>query len=1029
MIKTIYQKCSLLLLIFFVGILSEQAWAQATYQVSGTVLDELNSPLPGVNIIKKGINKGGVISDLDGNFTIKNLSGKTVLMFSYMGYIKKEVTVTPGTSDIKVSLVPDASNLDEVVVVGMGTQRKVSVVGAISNVKPSELNAPSTSVTNMLAGVVPGIIAVERTGEPGQDVSEFWIRGISTFGANASALVLIDGIEGNLNDLDPADIESFSILKDASATAVYGVRGANGVVIVTTKSGQEGKTKITWRSSVSLSYSPRLPEYLRAYDYAKLANEARAVTGMKPLYDSTEMEIIKNQLDPELYPDVNWQEEILKDFTYNHQHYLNVSGGGKIARYFISMGATFKDAVFKQDKINKYNTNVNWGKYNFRAKVDVNVTSSTVLGLSIDGTIVDEQAPGWGNNGQLWGSQVNLTPLAVPVRYKDGTLPAYGTDGWLISPYILLNMTGYKKTNRSTMNVNMNLQQNFGKWIKGLSARGMFSYFNNNVHTTIRKKQPNAYKASGRYNDGSLMLQRTIVEQPLSFETTASANRRYYFESQLNYNRVFNEDHRVGALLNYYMQTAEKTDVDNEIAAIPERYQALAGRITYSFQDTYLIEGNIGYTGSENFAPGKQFGIFPSIAAGWVLTNYEFMRKNVKFLNNLKLRLSYGEVGNDRIGGRRFPYQTLVNANSVPGTWGYGGVTEGQIGADNLHWEVAKKYNLGIDFELFKGKIGGTVDIFRDTRDNIFQERVMIPVETGLVTNPFTNVGRMRSSGVDGNIFWNQKINKKNSFTIRANMTYATNKVVHWDENILKYPYLYKSGYSHNSLRGLIAMGLFKDQEEIKSSPKQNYGEARPGDIRYKDVNGDGVINDDDKVIIGRSNVPEIQFGLALEYKYKNWTFSTLFNGSANTNVFMGGSGYYPFINGATGNILTIVNDQKNRWTPAWYSGDPSTENPNATFPRMTYGPGSAGGNNYQRSTFWMRNGSFIRWQNLDISYRFDSNKYFEKVGLTNVTLQFVGRNLGTLDNIKIWDPAQVGGNGVEYPIQRTFSFQLTANF
>lgn len=1025
--KTLYTKITLCLFFLWIGGMMQESYAQqAQIEVGGVVIDELGEPLPGANITIKGNEEVGTISDIDGKFSLKSLAPNTTLVVSFMGYQTQEIVVKKTNYNLQVTLVPNSEALDEVVVVGMGTQRKVSVVGAVTTIEPAAITAPSTSITNMLGGVVPGIIAVGRSGEPGNDISEFWIRGISTFGANSSALVLIDGIEGNLNDVNPSDIESFSILKDASATAVYGVRGANGVVLITTRSGEEGPAKVTWKSSVTLSYSPRMPEYLNASDYATLANEARVVSNMDPLYSPTELEIIKNQLDPDLYPNVNWQDVILKDYTFNHQHYMNISGGGKAARYFVSVGGTFKDAIFNQDKVNKYNTNVRWAQYNFRGKVDMNLTPSTIMGLALDGVIVDSRGPGYGSdNSSLWASQANLTPLTVPLRYSNGQLAAYGNTGENISPYVLLNHMGYKKSNRTTLNINLTLRQDFDKWIKGLSARGMFSYYNNNTHDTTRQKNPDLYKAIGRANDGSLMTQHTVQASNLSFGTAAGAQRRYYFEGQVTYDRIFNEVHRVGGLLHYYMQSSETTLATDEISSIPERYQALSSRLTYSYKDTYFVEGNLGYTGSENFEPGRQFGWFPAIALGWLPTQYEFMKQHLPWLNHFKIRASYGEVGNDRIGNRRFPYLTLINFNNS-GRWGSGGLTESQIGADNLHWEVAKKYNLGFDFQLFNDKIGGTIDFFRDTRDNIFQERQMMPVEVGVVTNPYTNVGRMRSEGIDGNIYWNQRINDDNSFTVRANMTYAKNKVIHWDQASFRYPYQSYSNVQYGIQRGLIAMGLFANEDEINSSPKQTFGEVRPGDIRYKDVNGDGKIDADDEVPIAYSNVPEMQYGFALEYRWKRLTVSALFTGVGKVNFLYGGTGFYPFVGEETGNVLSIVNDQRNRWTPAWYSGDPSTENPNARFPRLTYGPNQ---NNNRASTFWLADGSYLRWKSLDISYRLGTNKYLSRVGISDLVLQFVGQNLAVWDSVKLWDPEQASSNGAVYPLQRTFSLQLTATF
>lgn len=1016
----------LVLLLFTVNLV-----AQNTISVSGNVIDEKGESLIGASVILKKDRSQGVITDFEGNFTLKGVTLGDILVFSYIGYSPKEVQVTSSQEQMKVTLEPDQKSMYEVVVVGREIQRKISVTGAVTNVKGTQVNAPGTTISNMLGGVVPGIIAMTRSGEPGQDMSQFWIRGISTFGANASALVLIDGIEGNINDIDAADVESISVLKDASATAVYGVRGANGVVLITTKSGEAGKLKIMARSNVTLSYSPRKPKYLGAYDYARLANEARLSSDMDPLYSDTEMEIIKNGLDLDLYPDVNWQDEILKDFTINHQHYTNVSGGGDIARYYISLGALMKSAVFKQDKVNVYDTNVRWNRYNVKAKVDANITKSTIIAVNVDATIVDNSAPGYGDdNNALWAAQANMTPLTVPLRYSNGLLPGYGKNGYDMSPYVLLNHTGYKTNNRTTTNINVDLKQDFSSIhhsLKGLTGKVLFSYHNNSVHAIRRRKTPNTYKAYGRYNDGSLMLERTNTQQDMAVGETKSVNKRTYFETQLNYEKSFKDIHRITGMLHYYMQSEQATvDQDiNAIKVIPKRYQALSARATYGLKDTYFLEGNLGYTGTENFQPGHQFGVFPSISAGWIPTQYEFVQKAIPALTHFKIRGSYGEVGNDKIQNEvRFPYLTIVDFTGG-GVWG-SGITENRIGADNLEWEVAKKYNLGFDFGLLNGKIEGSVDIFKDTRDNIFQERQMMPAEVGVVTNPYTNVGRMRSGGIDGHISYNHTFNNENSFTVRANLTYAYNKIVHWDQDITKYPYMSYSGYIAGLNRGLVALGLFKDEDDIQASPKQTFGVVRPGDIKYKDVNGDGKINDEDIVPLKNSNTPQMQYGLALEYRHRNWIFSALFEGVGKTNYFYQGAGFYPFAGGEIGNVLSIVGDQENRWTPREISGDPSTENPNARFPRLTYGSSA---NNNRNSTYWLANGAYLRFKSLDISYRINSNPYFEKIGLNSLIIQFVGNNLATWDSVKLWDPGQATGNGGSYPVQRTFSLQLTANF
>ena len=1032
--KTLYFKLTLCFFLLLAGNATQGIWAQQEpIQIAGIVLDEHGDPLPGANISVKGKEKTGTITDMDGNFSMKSLAPKTTLIVSFMGYKSKEIVVAQTDKKMRISLEPDSESLDEVVVVGMGTQRKVSVVGAVTSVNPAAISAPSTSVANMLGGVVPGIIAVDRSGEPGQDVSEFWIRGISTFGANQSALVLIDGIEGNLNDLDPSDIESFSILKDASATAVYGVRGANGVVLVTTRSGQEGRTKVTWKSSMTLSYSPRMPEYLEAYDYASLANEARVVSNMDPLYSPTELEIIKAGLDNDLYPNVNWQKEILKDVTINHQHYLNVSGGGKVARYFVSVGGTFKDAIFKQDKVNKYNTNVKWAKYNFRAKVDMNLTSSTIMGLAMDGAIVEDRAPGFGtNNDALWAAQAYLTPLTVPLRYSNGMLPAYGKNGEQISPYILLNHTGFKKGNRTTMNINFTLRQDFGKWIKGLTARGMFSYNNNNIHNVVRSKMPDLYKAFGRYNDGSLMTQRTVSASNIQFAKSAASDRRYYFESQLAYERLFNQEHRVTGLIHYYMQSTETTEANDEISSIPKRYQALSARATYSYKDAYLIEGNVGYTGSENFEPGKQFGLFPAIALGWIPTQYEFMQNHAGWLNFLKIRASYGEVGNDVLDGRRFPYVSLIDTDDG-GSYSFGefGTNRVQayriktLGTPNLTWEIAKKYDVGVDFSFFNGKISGALDWFLDKRDDIFMQRKHMPLTTGLADQtPMANVGKMKSYGWEGNIGFTQSIGQVN-LQLRANFTYQTTDIIDKDEAANELWYKMDKGFQLNQSRGLIALGLFKDQDEIDRSPKQTSNRPiLPGDIKYKDVNGDGVINDDDIVPLGYREVPGLQYGVGLSANWRNWNLSVLFQGTGKCDFFIGGNGPHAFRSERYGNILQAMVDG-NRWIPKEISGTTATENPNADWPLLTYGNND---NNNRKSTFWLYERKYLRLRNVEVSYDFPQT-WTRKFFVSNLRLGFVGQNLLTWAPFKMWDPEGTREDGSNYPINKTFSCYLQISF
>lgn len=1007
-------------------------FAQADLTAAGLVMTENGEEVIGATVTLKENPGKGVITDMDGRFKMGGIEKGQTLMISYIGYETYEIKVKKTDERMRIVLKEIVSDLDEVVVVGHATQRKISVVGAVSNISVKDLNVPATSVSNMLGARVPGIISVTRSGEPGKDFSEFWIRGISTFGASSSALVLIDGVEGDLNLLDPEDIESFSILKDASATAVYGTRGANGVVLVTTKKGIAGKLKVNVKANVGLSYSPRMPEYVGAYDYATLANEAAVTRGMNPVFTDVDMALFKNGMDPDLHPDINWRDIILKDYTWNQQYHLSASGGGQVARYYLSLGILNKEAIFKQDKsANKYDTNVNYKQYNFRANIDVNMTKSTILTLGLETVLVNQNFPGYGDNSDvMWQAAANLTPVRVPLVYSTGEYPAYGTNNSEISPYVLLNHTGYRTFYCNTSNLNLSLRQDLSFLTKGLSATALFNFHSNGRAWTAREKMPALYYADGRNRDGSLNLVKRVNTKEQGYWGSEEVDRKYYFEARANYERVFNSDHRVSGLLHYYMEDYVNSKFKSLLTAIPKRYIGLSGRFTYSYKDTYLLEGNIGYTGSEAFEKGQKFGVFPAISLGWIPTQYEIVRKALPFLNYLKFRGSYGEVGNDKLtwdDSVRFPYLTLMGYGGA-GPWNSGlGITETQVGSNNLRWEKASKTNFGIDMKLFDDRIDMTVDFFRDIRSGIYQQRASTPAEMGLVTLPWANVGKMKSWGVDGHIAYTQPFNEDTYLTVRANLTQSKNEILEYEEVIMRYPYQSAVGYQWGINRGLIALGLFENEEDVKNSPRQTFESVvLPGDIKYKDINGDGVIDDADNVPLEYSNTPQIQYGFAAEFNWKNWNLSVLFEGTARMKYFVGGNGYFPFAGKEMGNILNMVAVQKNRWTSADVSGDATTENPDAKFPRLTYGNNA---NNNRNSTFWLRDGSYVRLKNVQLSY-VTRAKFLQKIGIEDARLSLIGENLYLWDKgDKIFDPTQASANGAKYPIQRTFTLQCNLKF
>lgn len=1020
--KTIINSLFLLLLAGMLG--SAQAQRPGgDYLIMGTVMEENGAPLPGVNISVKGTSHGA-ISNVDGRFNLEGVAHGDTVLFSFVGFRIYEMIVTESRTRLKIALEADIDELDQVIVVGHGTQRKITTTGAITSIDVADLQVPAVSLSNMLAGRVPGIIGLSRSGEPGNDYSEFWIRGISTFGANASALVLIDGVEGNINDIDPVDIESFSVLKDASATAVYGVRGANGVVLITTKRGKAGELKVNVKANRTYTECARLPEYVDAGSYAQLANEAREVRGLKEKYTDVEISLFDTGLDPDLYPNVNWRDIILKDHSYYGQYNLNISGGGTNARYYISLGYQNKDGIFKQDNsANKYDVNVNYHKYNFRSNVDMDLTRTTRLSLNLEDIIAEQNSPGYSdNNDALWSAQANLSPVTVPVKYSNGQLAAYGSTGNQITPYVLLNYTGYRRTSRNTVNLKMRLTQDLAFLLPGLEASGLFSWTYYGEHLSGRNKMPDLYYASGRQNDGTLITRETVSGTDASYWQSAYIARSLYFEGQLNYSRLLGDQHRITGLLHAYRQDERNTEGSDYDSVIPVRYQALSGRATYSYKDTYLVELNGGYSGSENFKPGEQYGFFPAFSVGWVPTQYQWTKGNLPFLNYLKLRASWGKVGNGSTD-ERFPYLSLMNYGT--NDWGQS-VTEGKVGVDNLKWETTTKYDVGIDAKFFRSRFDLTVDGFLSEANDIYQQRVTIPYEVGAAESPWVNAGSMRSWGADGNLSYMQPFSAGISLTVRGNFTFSRNKVTHWEQTGINYPYQSYTDVPYGVHRGLIALGLFTDEEDIAGSPEQTFmSNYLPGDIKYKDVNGDGIVDGDDEVPLDYSNVPRLEYGLAAELIWKSWSLSVFFTGQDQVSYFLGGDGYYPFNGEEEGNILTIVANQSNRWTPASYSGTTATENPNARFPRLTYGENA---NNNRNSTFWLADASFLRFKNAEVAYRFNES-WLARYGVSAATLSFTASNIAVWDDVKLWDPEQASANGAVYPLQRTYTLQLNVSF
>ncbi len=1029
-----YIVCTLwLLLSLCLGLSAQQK--NDKFTIKGTVYDETNTPIPGVAVYLKDEISIGTISDNDGKFSIR-ASRNDMIVFSFVGYEKVEYLVTEEKKDVKIKISETKQQLDEVVVVGLGKQRKISNVAAVSSIEVKDLQQPAASIANMLGGRAAGVISMQTNGEPGKNLSEFWIRGIGTFGANSSALVLIDGLEGNMNSIDPGDVESFSILKDASATAVYGVRGANGVVLITTKRGESGKLNITGRSNFTLSHLKRVPHYLRAYDYANLANEARLVRGESAIYSDVEMDIIKNHLDPDIYPDVSWQDEVLKNNSFKQSYYVSARGGARAARYFLSLGGSKETAAYKYDKKSPYSNNVGYSTYSYRANIDLELSPSTNLYFGSNGYLSVQNNPGVASTDYIWQAQAQLNPLLLPVKYSNGQLPASGSAGNMMSPVVMINNMGRRTDQEYDGEYTFELKQDFSKLMQGLKFRIQGAYNMNNYFSERRLIQPALYQAVGRDKNGELITIERVQQGTVSYGNSTNQYRKYHMESTVNYDRTFGKDHNVTGLIYYYMSDEKRaSDGWSNLSAIPLRYQGLSSRITYGYKDIYLVNFNFGYTGSENFQPGHQFGFFPSIAVGWVPTGYEYVKNNMRWLDFLKFRASYGSVGNDQISSKRFPYLTMVSSTyaSPWGSNGVEGVSESTVGADNLKWEKATKADFGIEGRLFKDKIKFVVDFFKDKRDGIFMQRIQVPDYVGLVSLPYGNVGKMVSYGADGNASYTHAINKDMNFTVRGNFTFSKNDVKNWEEANPKYPYQEAAGYPLGTIRGYHAVGLFKDQNDVDNSPTQ-FGTVMPGDIKYRDVNGDGQINSDDMTPLSYSTYPLLMYGFGGEFQYKNFSIGVLFKGTGKTDFYHvgysgNGSGYVPFFNGVYGNVLTLANDPSSRWIPKEYAAkygiDPKlAENPNARFPRLTYGYNT---NNYQLSDFWKGNSRYIRLQEVTINYNLKGS-WLRKASISSIDLQLVGNNLCVWDKEKLVDPEQAYKNGEVYPIPATYVFQMYIN-
>lgn len=1019
---------------------------QQKHTITGTILTgDTNEPAIGATVYLRN-STIGTVTDVNGKYsiTVEGIGG--VLEFSYIGYKKQEVAVT-GQTTIDIVLQPDTEVLEEVVVVGYGSQKKESVVGAISTLDVTKLTVPGSSISNALAGQLSGIVAMSRSGEPGKNsAADFYIRGVSSFKGTSTPLVLVDGIERDLDLVDTDDIASFSILKDASASAVYGVRGANGVILITTKKGAVGKPQVNVRTEFGFTQPTKRPKMLGSAEWAELYNEAYG----SQYYSADDIEKYRTNADPDLYPNVDWFDALFDDMAANQRVNLNITGGSDIVKYYVSGAFYNESSIYKNaGNIYGYNPSIRYNKFNFRANVDLNLTKSTVVNFNLANIYEKSFGPGYGDtDADIWSYTFMTSPNAFPVQYSDGTLSGPSTDSGN-NPWNMLAHSGYREQFWNSAQSLIGVTQDIGAlWepLKGLTANIKFSWDAWNTTLQRRSKIESFYHARGRAEDGSLIYDDNngdgiwdpvhTGDGSLSFLIGRSGTMTRYLEGSLTYNRVFNDIHRVGALLLYNQKIHTNTQAGSGDDALPYKNQGLAARATYAFKDTYFAEVNLGYNGSENFARGHRFGFFPAVAIGWMMSNEKWFQPATKVIDMLKLKASYGKVGNDDIGGqRRWVYEsTIVNS----GSWYYGntgsqggtGIRIGEV--ENLYasWEEALKINAGIEFSLFN-KVRVQADYFREERSGIFLQRAGLPAIVGVSTIPYVNIGETLNQGFDATIEYTHQVNKDLMLTARGNFTYNRNELLNNDEPDWEYKYQNKIGKpfgSGGSLQpfGLVALGLFESQEEIDNSPVQNFGEYRVGDIKYQDINGDGIIDSQDQIAIGYTNLPEITYGFGATAQYKGWDVNIFFQGVARTSFFLNGSSIRtPF---SSGNLeRAAINEDV--YGNVWMSTNTPEQNANVTYPRLSMGSGGAGAsNNAQASTWWLRDGSFLRLKSLEIGYSLPKT-LLQKTFIKSLRFYLAGNNLLQFSPFKLWDPEKGSSDGSGYPLNRMFSVGFNANF
>ena len=1014
-------------------LLSMGASAQEKITVTGTVVDGTGETIIGASVMEVGTTNG-TVTDFDGNFKLQVKNENAQIRISYIGFTTKTVKVSRNPMNITID--EDNKTLTEVVVVGYGAQKKESVIGAISQVSSKDLlSTPAANVTQAIAGKIPGVVTTQTSGAPGMDDATINIRGRATFAGDGSPLVMVDGVERAFSQVAPDDIESISVLKDASATAVYGVRGANGVILVTTKRGKEMKPEVSFTGNFMWGTATRKPNYLNSYDSVTLLEEALKNDGLPSQYSAADLEMYRKSCNGELtgadallYPNVDWYDEVLNDWAPSQRYNVSVRGGTKRMRYYVSGEMYNQSSLVKNLSTDEYgnSSSPGYNRYAFRANMDFFLSKDLTFSVNFGTRFENRHGSNTNESSTYYDvfAYVNHTPgWLFPVSYEvqngDETKTLYGGNANFQNNIVAaLSKGGFYKGTNTISEINLIADYKMDWLTEGLSVKGMVSFDYDSYYRKTFGRTYATYELNDRDNYMSQdAYNKYNVDGQLAYTKSSSTTYKLYMEAQINYARRFGKHDVTGMVL--YNQNDYR--YNSELA---KRYQGLVGRVTYGYDDKYLFEFNAGYNGSENFMKGNRFGFFPAFSIGWRLTQEKFMESTKDWLNNLKIRASYGEVGNDiyKVNGveQRFLFEehwiSASNYNIGNGT--VPAYYEKQYPNYGVTWERAKKYNLGIEFGLFNGMLNGNIDLFHEKRKDILTEYLSRPQWVG-VTMAAGNLGETKNSGYEIELHHSNTIGKEFRYNVGVTFSHAANEIVSMDEPAGKTDYRKREGHPINQYFGLICEGFVTSADLADPNfPVSTYSNnVQVGDLKYKDMNNDGFIDDRDETFIGYSDIPENTYALTLGATYKGWGVEVMFQGVDHVSRYYDADAMYAFYNNGKAKDIHL-----GRWNP---SLSESENLANATYPLLHYG--STGDHNQRQNSFFLKNGAFVRLKNVELSYNLPA-AWVQKAGMSSARIYVNGNNLITWDHLDgLVDPESNGSS--RYPLLKTFNVGFNVVF